>query len=135
MDRPLHPSSSDPAAGAVQGDMDLDAAAERLHNEREEVRDRLASMTTDLEYLVAASVNSNADDEHDPEGQTIAFERSQLSALIQSAQAHLARIDGAVLRLQQGSYGICDVCGMPLPAARLEARPTAQTCVQHAASR
>jgi RNA polymerase-binding transcription factor DksA len=135
MDRPLHPSSSDPAAGAVQGDMDLDAAAERLHNEREEVRDRLASMTTDLEYLVAASVNSNADDEHDPEGQTIAFERSQLSALIQSAQAHLARIDGAVLRLQQGSYGICDVCGMPLPAARLEARPAAQTCVQHAASR
>ena len=90
-------------------------------------------MARDLESLFAASADSNADDEHDPEGQTIAYERSQLSAFIQTAQAHLSDIEAATLRLQQGSYGICEVCGQPIPAARLEARPTARTCVAHAA--
>jgi DnaK suppressor protein len=89
-------------------------------------------MTRDLELIFAASADSNADDEHDPEGQTIGYERAQLSALIQGAQAHLSRIEAATTRLQQGSYGICEVCSQPIPAARLEARPTAQTCVRHA---
>lgn len=90
-------------------------------------------MTRDLEALIAASADSNADDEHDPEGQTIAYERSQLVALIHGAQDHLAAIEAAMTRLEQGSYGICEVCGQPIPAPRLEARPTARTCIQHAA--
>jgi RNA polymerase-binding transcription factor len=133
MTRPPHPSSSDRAPGAARTDFDLEAAAERLREERDEVRARLASMTRDLESLFAASADSNADDEHDPEGQTIAYERSQLSALIQRAQEHLSRIEAATFRLQQGSYGICEVCDQPIPGARLEARPTARTCVRHAA--
>jgi hypothetical protein len=42
-------------------------------------------MTKDLESVIAASADSNADDEHDPEVQTIAYEQSQLSALIPAA--------------------------------------------------
>ncbi|HYO19142.1 MAG TPA: TraR/DksA C4-type zinc finger protein [Dermatophilaceae bacterium] len=90
-------------------------------------------MTRDLKSLFAASVDSNADDEHDAEGQTIAYERSQLSAFIQGAQEHLAGIEAAIIRLQQGGYGICEVCHQPIPAARLDARPTARTCVRHVA--
>jgi RNA polymerase-binding transcription factor DksA len=134
MVRPPRQSSSSRAPGADRTDFDLEAAAERLGEERDEVRVRLVSMTKDLESLFAASADSNADDEHDPEGQTIAYERSQLSALIQRAQQHLAGIDAAVTRLQQGSYGVCEVCDQPIPAARLEARPTARTCVRHAAA-
>ncbi len=119
---------------AVETDIDLDAVAERLRREREEVSVRIASMTTELESLFAASVGSNADDEHDPEGQTIAYERSQLQALLDAAHARLVDIDAATLRLQQGRYGICEVCRMPIPAARLEARATARTCVRHAVS-
>jgi RNA polymerase-binding transcription factor DksA len=88
-------------------------------------------MTKDLESVIAASVDSNADDEHDPEGQTIAYERSQLTALIRSTREHLSGIDQATSRLEQGSYGTCEVCLQPIPAARLEVRPTARTCVQH----
>lgn len=91
-------------------------------------------MTKDLGSVIAASVDSNADDEHDPEGQTIAYERAQLSSLIGGAQQHLAAIEMAVERLEQGVYGICEVCLQPIPTARLEARPTARTCVQHAAA-
>jgi RNA polymerase-binding transcription factor DksA len=126
-----HNSSSEQPPDAAQTDAGLEAAG-RLRAEGDEVRARLASMTRDLEALFAASADSNADDEHDPEGQTIAYERSQLSSLIQAAQEHLAGIEAAAGRLQQGTYGICEVCGEPIPAARLEARPTARTCIRHA---
>ena len=43
---------------------------------------RMRAMTADMEALVAASQDSNADDEHDPEGPTIAYERSQLASLL-----------------------------------------------------
>jgi RNA polymerase-binding transcription factor DksA len=111
---------------------ELEAAADRLREERDEVRARLATLTSDLEALFAASADSNADDEHDPEGQTIAYERSQLAALVQGAQDHLAGVEAGLARLAEGSYGICEVCHQPIPAARLEARPTARTCIQHA---
>lgn len=133
MARPPQQTSSSRAGGDARTDLDLEAATERLREERDEVRARLAIMTRDLVSLFAASADSNADDEHDPEGQTIAYERSQLSALIQGAQEHLCGIEAATTRLQQGSYGICEVCHQPIPAARLDARPTARTCVRHVA--
>jgi RNA polymerase-binding transcription factor DksA len=119
--------ANDPAAAS-----DLTATAARLRQERDDVGARLASMTTDLESLFAASADSNADDEHDPEGQTIAYERSQLTALIEGAQDHLAAIEAAILRVELGTYGTCEVCHRPIPAARLDARPTARTCIQDA---
>lgn len=121
-----------PHADQPPHDVDVDGAGVRLTQQRAEAVVRLADMTADLESLFAASVDSNADDEHDPEGQTIAYERSQLTALIRKAEAQLADIDAAWLRLEQGQYGICDVCHEPIPAGRLEARPTARTCVRHA---
>ena len=112
--------------------LDLDFIAARLRKDRAEVSARLSAMTKDLESVFAASVDSNADDEHDPEGQTIAYERAQLTALIKAAKEHLSAIDAATARLEEGSYGRCEVCMEPIPSARLEARPTARTCIQHA---
>jgi DnaK suppressor protein len=126
--------SDRPSPDGGQAGLDLVAVAQRLREERAEVSARLATMTKDLESVIAASVDSNADDEHDPEGQTIAYERSQLSALIRAAHEHLSGIEQATSRLEQGTYGICEVCLQPIPAARLEARPIARTCVQHAAT-
>jgi RNA polymerase-binding transcription factor DksA len=125
--------SEQPLSHEDQVGLDLEAVAQRLHEERAEVSARLATMTEDLESVFAASVDSNADDEHDPEGQTIAYERSQLTALIHAANEHLSGIETATKRLEQGTYGTCEVCLQPIPAARLEARPTARTCVQHTA--
>ena len=90
MARPPDHSSVEHTADGTRTEVELEAAAERLLEERDEVRTRLASMTADLESLFAASVDSNADDEHDPEGQTIAYERSQFEALIHGARDHLA---------------------------------------------
>jgi RNA polymerase-binding transcription factor DksA len=84
--------------------------------------------------MVEASRDSNADDEHDPEGATIAFERSQVSSLVEQTRAHLTELDEAGRRLQDGTYGVCEVCGGPIAAGRLEARPVARTCVACAGS-
>ena len=93
---------------------------------------RLATLTEQFDEVVASSRDTNADDEHDPEGATIAFERSQVGALAAQARARVTEIDAALARLADGSYGTCEVCGLPIEPERLEARPTARTHVAHA---
>jgi DnaK suppressor protein len=101
-----------------------------LESEREPTRQRLAALADDFAGVVAASRDTNADDEHDPEGATIAFERSQVDALVRQARAHLEEIDAALGRVTAATYGTCERCGRPISPARLEARPTARTCVE-----
>lgn len=100
-----------------------------LENERAQTLQRLAALSEDHAGMVEASRDTNADDEHDPEGATIAFERSQVDALVRQARKHLDEIDSALRREGRGTYGTCERCGEPIAAARLEARPTARTCV------
>ena len=104
-------------------------ARERLEAERRRTTERVARLKADHAGFVEASRDSNADDEHDPEGATIAFERSQVEALMRQLQEHLAELAAAEERLADGSYGRCERCGVVIPEERLEARPTARTCV------
>ena len=101
----------------------------RLERERRTTIDRLANLADDFDHIVAASRDSNADDEHDPEGSTIAFERSQVGALTEQAHHHVAEIDAALQRLEAGTYGSCEHCGRSIPDERLRARPVARTCI------
>jgi DnaK suppressor protein len=96
---------------------------------------QVVTLDRDLRGLIEASRSSNADDEHDPEGSTIAFERAQLSAVLDATRRRLAELDLALQRVETGGYGICEQCGRPIPAERLAARPSASTCVQCAAAR
>ncbi len=100
-----------------------------LGAERTSTLERLAALRADFTGVVDASRDTNADDEHDPEGQTIAYERSQAGALVRQAVHHLAEIDAALARAAAGGYGVCEACHQPIAPARLEARPTARTCV------
>jgi RNA polymerase-binding transcription factor DksA len=104
-------------------------ARDRLEDERRRTAERLARLRRDHEGFVEASRNSNADDEHDPEGATIAFERSQVETLARQLEQHLAALDAAAARIAAGTYGVCPRCGAEIPEARLEARPAALTCV------
>jgi len=97
--------------------------------ERQVALERLAALTSDFDSVVAASLDTNADDEHDPEGTTIAFERSQLGALVSQVRRHVAEVDAALLRLGRGTYGACERCGAVIGAGRLEALPAARTCI------
>jgi len=104
-------------------------ARERLLAVRAEAVARLRGLRADVAGIVEASRDSNADDEHDPDGATIAFERAQVDALARDAAARVEEVDAALARLEAGTYGGCETCGRPIAGGRLEARPTARTCV------
>ena len=83
-------------------------------------RDRgITGLRREFAEVVEASQANIADDEHDPEGSTIAYERTQIGALIEQAEQHLAEIDAALQRIADGTYGRCEVCGRPIPVERL----------------
>lgn len=88
-----------------------------------------ATLARDLEALFAASRDSNADDEHDPEGATIGFERAQLIGLLATARERIAEVDEALRRVDAGAYGVCERCGQPIARERLAARPFARFCM------
>jgi len=112
----------------------MNGARELLEAERQQALQRLVALTADFDEVVTASRDSNADDEHDPEGATIAFERSQVAALVIQVRGHLAEVEAAIQRLESGTYGICERCGQPIADARLEARPAARTCIRCASA-
>jgi DnaK suppressor protein len=83
--------------------------------------------------IVSAWQDSNADDEHDPEGATIAFERQQVVALAGQLERTRAEIERALA--DEAGYGTCEHCGGPIGAERLEARPAARACIACARDR
>ncbi len=104
-------------------------AVQRLSAERQAALRRLAVLEREFAGIVEAAGQANTDDEHDPEGATIAFERQHVAALLGQARERLAEIDAALGRLDDGGYGRCHRCGGPIGAERLAVRPSATTCV------
>ena len=104
-------------------------ARQALAAGRASAQERLTGLERDFAGIVESSASANADDEHDPEGATIAFERQHLVALIGQARDHVAAIDTALQRVADGRYGWCEICGQPIAPERLAARPTATRCV------
>ena len=95
----------------------------------DDARAQVVALAAQRAEVVAASEGSNADDEHDPEGATIAFEREQLTALLDQARATVAALEEAVARRAAGDYGWCERCGGPIGDERLAARPHATRCI------
>jgi len=100
-----------------------------LDAEREATLARIHAMAADFDEIVAASADSNIDDEHDPEGSTVAFERAQIAALLAQGRAYLDDLDRALTRLAEGTYSVCESCGATIGSPRLVARPAARTCI------
>jgi DnaK suppressor protein len=61
---------------------------------------------------------------------TQVFEQERELAMRERASLHLEAVDGALLRLDDGSYGTCLRCGRPIAAERLEALPWAAHCIE-----
>jgi DnaK suppressor protein len=106
-----------------------------LAAERADTLQRLAGLEREHLGIIELSGSAGADDEHDPEGATIAFERQHAAALLSQARRHLAQIDAALLRLASNRYGNCEECGQPIGAERLAARPVTTTCIGCASRR
>ncbi len=109
--------------------------AERLAAERVSTMARIEDLTRQLEDIAAGSALTTNDDEHDPEGATIAYERALVQGLLAGARQDLAAFVGAEERLRAGTYGTCVRCGGVIAVARLDALPATATCIRCADGR
>jgi RNA polymerase-binding transcription factor DksA len=113
-----------------------DAARRRaVEEERATTTSRLEALETERRAIVAGTVDANSDDEHDPEGSTIAYERARVEALADAARRSLAELDRALAKLEDGTGSVCDRCGDTIDPERLVVRPASTTCLRCAATR
>lgn len=96
-----------------------------LRRERDDLRARLSSLTNEGDAALDF-------DENFADSGQVAAEQGENLTLAASLQDQLAGVEAALARLDAGTYGRCAVCGEPIPPARLEAMPSARTCIQHA---
>lgn len=103
--------------------------------ERRQTVELIDSLSARLAAVVAATADETNDDEHDPEGATLAVERGHLVSLLARSRVRLDEIDAAIERFGHGSYGRCETCGGPISAERLDALPAARQCIDCAMHR
>jgi RNA polymerase-binding transcription factor DksA len=101
----------------------------------EDVVDRLgetrATLTAQLSELDGEETELAVDDNFADSGQ-VAAEEGENRALAAQLRDQLDDVERALAKLDDGTYGSCDVCSQPIGDARLEAIPTARFCIEHA---
>ena len=106
-----------------------------LRERREAVLRARRRSDEDMTEVANARTAATGDDEHDPEGATLAEEWSRLAGLESENDAELTAIERALVRIDNDEYGVCESCGKRIPVARLRVRPTATMCVECASRR
>ncbi len=62
----------------------------------------------------------------------MAAEQGENKVLASQLRSELDEVERALAKLDDGTYGKCEVCGEPIAEARLEAMPATRFCIQHA---
>jgi RNA polymerase-binding transcription factor DksA len=106
-----------------------------LRDAVERVTVQIAELARELEGIIEASEGANLDDEHDPDGSTVGFERARVASLLAEASAQLVALEAALGRVSAGTYGTCATCGNAIGDERLVALPAVTTCVTCASTR
>jgi len=76
-----------------------------------------------------------AHDQHIGDLGTETFEREKDLSLLEQLEAEIGDLDAALRKVDEGTYGLCEVCGREIGAERLEAMPGTRTCIDHAGAR
>ena len=92
-----------------------------LEEERSELRAQIAEHGGDVAF-----------DENFADSGQVAAEQGEHRALIGRLQDTLADVERALVKLDEGTYGKCEVCGEDIAEARLEALPASRYCIKHA---
>src|ERR1700722_13682509 len=110
--------------GNPSDDLDLDAVRIELEERRDRTRERLAELAKRPERGTALGFGKRVGD-----GTTEAVSRLTDIGVGDSLERVLARTERALAKLQDGSYGACDVCGDPIPAGPRRALPDGGLCL------
>jgi RNA polymerase-binding protein DksA len=112
---------------------ELDDLRERLLAEQAELQEQL---TTIEEQSFAASQSDLSGevsfDEENADAGTFTFERERDLSIENNVRDLMGKIDRALVRMDEGTYGICSRCGKPIEKARLKALPYVDLCIKDA---
>lgn len=105
----------------------------RLQDEHKEIESRLMQ---NQHYGKGDSLRDQTGelspiDNHPGDLATELYEREKDISLLEQEELHLRRIEAALGAMENGSYGVCAVCGEPIPFERLDAVPDTLYCVNH----
>lgn len=106
----------------------LDELKLRLEEERQRLRadiDAVANRPAEYRPTVESYYGN-----HLADAGTDTFEEEKALALEAHLVGLLGKVDEALRRFEQGTYGICEECGQPIAPERLEALPYATTCLK-----
>ena len=113
--------------------LDIPSVLAIVEAEQERTARQIASLESVVAAIVEGSELTSTDDEHDPEGATIAYERAQASALLRQARWDRDALLVTRQQLIDGRQVVCVGCGRAIDLERIAALPTANRCVQCAA--
>lgn len=91
-----------------------------------EIVEQMTTLTRPMQEQGSISFGKRVGD-----GTAMAVDRLTAVTAHDNLQGLLDAVRHARERLDAGGYGVCEVCGKPIPAGRLEARPWATTCLAH----
>lgn len=117
-----------------------ESTVQKLREELETERDRILHTIEEHQRELEESLESEANAERIPdpstgEGGTLAFEYEMERQLDATSLRHVQRIEHALERMDDGTYGECEDCGTAIPLERLRALPHSTLCVDCAARR
>ncbi len=95
------------------------------------VRASLEGERMQLNEQLTELVGGEFDENFADSGQ-VAAEQGEAHALASSLKDQLDAVEQALIKLDEGTYGLCERCQQPIPAARLEAVPASRFCIEHA---
>jgi RNA polymerase-binding transcription factor len=112
---------------------ELDELRTALLREQHELRAQLAELEESTFSTPQSDVSGEMSfDEEYADSGTATFERERDLSLENNIRDLLEKIDKALVRLENGSFGICERCGKPIEKARLKALPYANLCIKDA---
>ncbi len=115
--------------GGPNGDLDLAAMERALRARQAELHDRIERLARPPERGAGLQFGKRIGD-----GTTEAISRLTEIGVGRTLETGLARTERALAKLDEGTYGLCDACGEPIPPARLRAMPDSVLCVACAAA-
>jgi len=117
--------------------METDLARQRLAEERARLEG--VKSTFDDEHLGDLTESESTGelssyDQHQADMGTETFEREKDLSILEQVESELGDVEHALRRLDEGTYGTCEVCGKVIPDERLEAMPATRLCLEHQAA-
>jgi DnaK suppressor protein len=115
---------------------EIDDLGARLQEERDELQAQLSSIEEDTFASTQSELAGDVglDDESADAG-TATFEREKDLSIEQNVRDLLDKIDRALGRIGEGTYGLCERCGKPIEKARIKALPYVDMCIKDAQAR